>query len=228
MPCVADRAVAQLGDFCAGANRDGKHYFDINWERDVALPPVADLRSVVDGDPSPDGRGTLRIARGIEVGHIFQLGQKYSAAMGASVLDEQGRSQLMSMGCYGIGISRIVAAAIEQHHDERGIAWPTPLAPFQVALVPINLHKSQRLREAAEALYARLREHAIDVLFDDRQARPGVMFADMELIGIPHRVVLGERGLDAGTVEYRARRDSAARDLPLDGIVDFLRAQLDG
>jgi prolyl-tRNA synthetase len=224
LPCIVDRAVAAMSDFGAGANVDDRHHFGINWERDLPLPEVADLRNVLPGDPSPDGRGTLAIARGIEVGHIFQLGDKYSRAMGATVLDEAGREQLMSMGCYGIGISRIVAAAIEQNHDDRGIVWPAPLAPFQVALLPMNLAKSQRLREAAEQLYDRLVAAGIEVLFDDRPVRPGVMFADAELIGLPHRVVLGERGLDRGVVEYRGRSDPAARDLPLDQIVAFLQA----
>ena len=222
IPCVVDRAVAALADFGAGANVDGKHHFGINWERDVALPEVADLRNVVPGDPSPDGQGTLAIARGIEVGHIFQLGDKYSAAMGATVLDEQGRERVMSMGCYGIGVSRIVAAAIEQNHDERGIVWPTPLAPFRVALLPMNLAKSQRVRDAAEALHAELTAAGIDVLLDDRPVRPGVMFADAELVGLPHRVVIGERGLDRGVIEYRGRRDAESRDVPLDQVVALL------
>ena len=224
LPCIVDRAVAAMSDFGAGANVDDRHHFGINWERDLPLPEVADLRNVLPGDPSPDGRGTLAIARGIEVGHIFQLGDKYSRAMGATVLDEAGREQPMSMGCYGIGISRIVAAAIEQNHDDRGIVWPAPLAPFQVALLPMNLAKSQRLREAAEQLYDRLVAAGIEVLFDDRPVRPGVMFADAELIGLPHRVVLGERGLDRGVVEYRGRSDPAARDLPLEQIIAFLQA----
>jgi len=224
LPCIVDRAVAAMSDFGAGANVDDRHHFGINWERDLPLPEVADLRNVLPGDPSPDGRGTLAIARGIEVGHIFQLGDKYSRSMGATVLDEAGREQPMSMGCYGIGISRIVAAAIEQNHDDRGIVWPAPLAPFQVALLPMNLAKSQRLREAAEQLYDRLVAAGIEVLFDDRPVRPGVMFADAELIGLPHRVVLGERGLDRGVVEYRGRSDPAARDLPLEQIIAFLQA----
>ena len=222
IPCIVDRAVAVMGDFGAGANVDDKHHFGINWERDVPLPEVADLRNVLPGDPSPDGQGTLSIARGIEVGHIFQLGDKYSRAMGATVLDEAGREQVMAMGCYGIGISRIAAAAIEQNHDERGIVWPAPLAPFQVALLPMNLAKSQRVREAANALHDTLVAAGIEVLFDDRGVRPGVMFADAELIGLPHRVVVGEKGLDRGVVEYRGRSDEAAVDVPLDGIGAFL------
>ncbi len=228
IPCVVDRAVAAMSDFGAGANVDGKHHFGINWERDVTLPEVADLRNVVPGDPSPDGRGTLDIARGIEVGHIFQLGDKYSRAMGATVLDEAGREVVMTMGCYGIGISRIVAAAIEQNHDARGIAWPAPLAPFQVALLPMNLAKSQRVREAAEKLHDAMLAAGIDVLFDDRGVRPGVMFADVELIGLPHRVVVGEKGLDRGVVEYRGRRDAEAREVPLDEIVAMLGTQAAG
>jgi len=223
LPMVVDRAAAAVADFSAGANVDGKHYFGINWERDVALPEVADLRNVIEGDPSPDGRGSLTIARGIEVGHIFQLGRKYSDAMKATVLDENGKAVTMTMGCYGIGVSRVVGAAIEQHNDAQGIAWPTAIAPFQLALIPMQMKKSERVREAADALYAALCEAGVDVLFDDRDARPGVMFADMELIGIPHRVVIGERGLDKGEVEYRARTDSDNRMLPLEGFVTFIR-----
>jgi len=181
----------------------------------------------VEGDPSPDGRGSLTIKRGIEVGHIFQLGGKYSQAMGATVLDETGRAVSMVMGCYGIGVSRVVAAAIEQNHDDKGIIWPTPIAPFQVALLPMNMHKSQRLREAADGLYAELQAAGIEVLFDDRPVRPGFMFADMELIGIPHRVVLGERGLDEGQVEYRGRRDSENRFIPWAEIVGFLKERIE-
>ncbi|MBK1674612.1 proline--tRNA ligase [Ectothiorhodospira shaposhnikovii] len=226
IPCIVDRSVAMMSDFAAGANQDGKHLFGINWERDVPLPTVADLRNVAAGDPSPDGQGTLEIRRGIEVGHIFQLGDKYSKAMNATVLDEQGRSLVVTMGCYGIGVSRVVAAAIEQNHDERGIIWPAALAPFQVALCPINAHKSQRLREAAEDLYQRLQAAGIEVLMDDRNARPGVMFADMELIGIPHRIVLGERGLDAGEVEYKGRRDAEATMVPVAALESFLLERL--
>ncbi|MCG6966187.1 MAG: proline--tRNA ligase [Chromatiaceae bacterium] len=226
LPMIVDRAAAVAGDFSAGANIDGKHYFGINWGRDVALPEVADIRNVVEGDPSPDGQGNLTIARGIEVGHIFQLGQKYSAAMNAGVLDENGRQVTMTMGCYGIGVSRVVGASIEQHNDEQGIAWPTAIAPFTLALVPMQMKKSERVREAAEKLYADLRDAGIDVLFDDRDARPGVMFADMELIGIPHRVVVGERGLDNGEVEYRARRDAENQMLPLADFVDLIRDRI--
>jgi len=224
--CIADHAVACLSDFGAGANTDDKHYFGINWGRDAELPAVADLRNVVAGDPSPDGQGQLVIRRGIEVGHIFQLGTKYSDALKTTCLNENGESITLTMGCYGIGVSRVVAAAIEQNHDDRGIIWPTAIAPFELALVPINMHKSQRLREAVEALYADLRRAGIDVLLDDRRERPGVMFADMELIGIPHRVVFSEKGLDAGTLEYRLRSESENRDIPLDGALDFIRKQL--
>ena len=222
LPIIVDRAAAMISDFSAGANIDGKHYFGINWGRDVELPQVADIRNVVEGDPSPDGKGTLTIARGIEVGHIFQLGEKYSEAMSANVLDENGKQVVMTMGCYGIGVSRVVGAAIEQHNDEQGILWPSAIAPFTLALIPMQMKKSDKVREAAEALYTELTAAGIDVLFDDRDARPGVMFADAELIGIPHRVVIGERGLNAGEVEYRARGDSENQMMPLAGFVDFI------
>jgi prolyl-tRNA synthetase len=222
IPCLIDRSVAVMADFGAGANQDHKHYFGINWERDLPLPGIVDIRNVVAGDPSPDGRGTLEILRGIEVGHIFQLGEKYSERLGASVLDEQGRSSVMTMGCYGIGVSRVVAAAIEQNHDERGIIWPGTIAPFEVALAPINLHKSQRLREAVEGLYQRLRDAGFDVLLDDRNVRPGVMFADLELVGIPHRVVVAERGLDAGELEYKGRTGADSQSVPIEELVTFL------
>ncbi|WP_455386089.1 proline--tRNA ligase, partial [Acidihalobacter prosperus] len=228
LPCIVDRSAARVADFAAGANVDHVHYFGINWERDLPLPAVADIRNVREGDSSPDGAGKLRIVRGIEVGHIFKLGRNYSEKLQATVLDEQGQPATMTMGCYGIGVSRVVAAAIEQNHDERGIVWPAPIAPFQVALAPINLHKSQRLREAAEALYAELVAAGFEVLFDDREVRPGVMFADLELIGIPHRIVLGERGLDAGQAEYKGRLDDKAQDVSLDGLVDFLRERCAG
>ncbi|MFN2349445.1 MAG: proline--tRNA ligase [Thioalkalivibrio sp.] len=226
IPCIADRAVAQMSDFAAGANIDGKHHFGINWERDLPLPEVADIRNVVAGDPSPDGHGSLQIRRGIEVGHIFQLGRKYSEAMGATVLDEQGRSLTVTMGCYGIGVSRVVAAAIEQNNDGQGIIWPEALAPFTVALCPINAQKSQRLREAADAMYEQLTAAGLDVFYDDRGLRPGAMFADMELIGIPHRLVLGERGLDAGEIEYKGRRDAEATLVPLEQVQAFLHERM--
>ncbi|HHH37987.1 MAG TPA: proline--tRNA ligase, partial [Sedimenticola sp.] len=227
IPCIVDRSVAQMADFSVGANIDGRHWFGVNWERDLPLPEVADLRSVVEGDPSPDGRGVLTIARGIEVGHIFQLGKKYSEAMNATVLDESGRALVMTMGCYGIGVSRVVAAAIEQYHDDRGIVWPAAIAPFQVALLPMKMAKSHRVREAVEKLYGELTDAGIEVLLDDRDVRPGFMFADMELIGIPHRIVVGERSLDQGEVEYRARTESENRMIPLGEIVPLLRERLD-
>ncbi|RNE93758.1 proline--tRNA ligase [Marichromatium sp. AB32] len=226
IPCVVDRAVAVAADFAAGANSDGKHWFGLNWERDLALPEVADLRNVVEGDPSPDGQGTLTIARGIEVGHIFQLGRKYSETMKATVLGEDGRATAMTMGCYGIGVSRVVAAAIEQHHDDKGICWPAPIAPFEVALVPMRMGKSYRVRETVEQLYDALREAGVDVLLDDRDARPGFMFADMELIGVPHRIVVGDKGLDQGMVEYKGRCDAEMQLVAVDAIVDFIRERL--
>jgi prolyl-tRNA synthetase len=226
IPCVVDRTVTACADFSAGANQDGKHWFGLNWGRDIPLPEVADLRSVVEGDPSPDGQGTLTIARGIEVGHIFQLGRKYSEAMHAVVLDESGKAVTMTMGCYGIGVSRVVAAAIEQHHDDRGICWPAAIAPFEVALLPIKLGKSYRVREAVEDIYDQLRAVGIEVLLDDRDARPGFMFADMELIGIPHRVVVGDKHLDDGKVEYKGRRDADMQLISIDEIVPFLERTL--
>jgi prolyl-tRNA synthetase len=228
IPVIVDRSAAVVADFVCGANVDGKHLTGVNWGRDLPEPAVADIRNVVPGDPSPDGNGTLAIARGIEVGHIFQLGEKYSRAMNATVLDESGQAVVMPMGCYGIGVSRVVAAAIEQNNDERGIIWPQAIAPYQVALLPMNMHKSQRLREAAETLYRELTANGFEVLFDDRRERPGVMFADMELIGIPHRLVLGERGLDNGEIEYKGRRDSESQNIPLDGVMDFLLERLAG
>lgn len=228
VPMLVDRSAANLVNFVSGANQDGKHYTNSNWGRDADLPVVVDIRTVQLGDPSPDGQGTLTIARGIEVGHIFQLGTKYSAAMQAQVLDENGRNRTMTMGCYGIGVSRVVAAAIEQNHDDKGIIWPDPIAPFAVCLVPVNMHASETLRAAAQQLYADLKAACIDVLFDDRKARAGVMFADMDLIGIPHRVVLSERGLSAGTVEYRGRRDAESQNIPLAEALAFLCAKLGG
>jgi prolyl-tRNA synthetase len=226
IPVIADRSAAHLADFVCGANRDGKHLTGANWGRDLPEPRIADLRNVVEGDPSPDGKGTLAIKRGIEVGHIFQLGTKYSRAMNATCLDESGGAVIMTMGCYGIGVSRVVAAAIEQNYDDNGIIWPDAIAPFHVVLVPMNMHKSQRLRAAAEELYERLKEAGFDVLFDDRKERAGVMFADMDLIGIPHRLVLGERGLDKGEIEYKQRRDSEVRHIAIADVVDFLRSAL--
>ena len=227
IPIVADRSTAQLSDFVCGANQDGKHFTGVNWNRELPLPTrLEDIRSVKSGDLSPDGKGTLSIARGIEVGHIFQLGTKYSEAMNARVLDEKGKNQTLIMGCYGIGVSRVVAAAIEQNHDSRGIIWPEAIAPFQVALLPMNMHKSQRLREKANELYQKLLDVGIDVLFDDRKVRPGIMFADMELIGIPHRIVLSDSGLDNNTVEYRSRRSADNEILSMDEIVAFLKDAL--
>jgi prolyl-tRNA synthetase len=221
-----DRSVALMSDFATGANRDGKHYFGVNWGRDVEMPPQVDLRNVVEGDASPDGKGTILLARGIEVGHIFQLGTKYSESMNAVVLGEDGKSHAMPMGCYGIGVSRIVAAAIEQNHDENGICWPEPIAPFQVAILPMNASKSYRVREAAEKLYEGLLAAGVEVLLDDRNVRPGVMFNDMELIGIPHRVVIGERGLDQGVLEYRKRTDTENGEIPLEGAVAAILKKL--
>ncbi|HVC11711.1 MAG TPA: proline--tRNA ligase [Burkholderiales bacterium] len=224
----ADRTAARMSDFVCGANRAGYHLRGVNWGRDLRADPdsVHDLRNVLEGDPSPDGRGALRIVRGIEVGHIFQLRTKYSEAMKATYLDEQGEARPIEMGCYGIGVTRIVAAAIEQNHDERGIAFPRPMAPFEACLVPIGYHKSAALREAANRLYAELQAADIEVLMDDREERPGVLFADMDLIGVPHRLVLSERGLAAGTVEYKARRDAQAHNAPLAGAAQFLKERL--
>ena len=226
LPIVVDRCVAVMSDFGAGANIDDKHYFGINWERDLPLPHIADLRNVVEGDISPDGQGTLQIKRGIEVGHIFQLGTKYSEAMKATVQGEDGRNQVMTMGCYGIGVSRVVAAAIEQNYDDRGIIWPDAIAPFQVAILPMNMHKSFRVKELAEELYATLRSHGIDVILDDRKERPGVMFADMELIGVPHNIVIGDRNLDSEEVEYKHRRAGEKQMIKTSEIIDFLLSQI--
>ena len=225
---VVDHAAAAVSDFVCGANADGQHLVGVNWGRDLPEPATADLRNVVPGDPSPDGRGTLSIARGIEVGHIFQLGTKYSEAMKAEALDEEGRPVTLIMGCYGIGVSRVVAAAIEQNHDDNGIVWPEAIAPYAVALLPMNMQKSMRVAEAAERLYAELQAAGFEVLFDDRPVRAGVMFADMDLIGVPHRLVVGERGLDAGTVEYKGRRDQDSTQVPLAGVAAFLRERLAG
>ena len=219
----ADRAAAALADFVCGANRRDLHLTGVNWGRDLAEPEVADLRNVVPGDLSPTGRGHLSIVRGIEVGHIFQLGAKYSEAMNATVLDDGGRAVTMLMGCYGIGVTRVVAAAIEQNHDERGIIWPDPIAPFDVSLIPINLQKSPRVREISERLYDELRSAGFEVLYDDRDARPGVKFADDELLGIPSRVVVGDKGLDRGVLEYRERRATESTDVPLERVLPLLR-----
>ncbi len=226
IPVIADHAALVVADFICGANQDDKHLTGVNWERDLPLPRAADLRNVREGDPSPDGKGHLTIVRGIEVGHIFQLGDKYAKAMQAEVLDENGKSRIMTMGCYGIGVSRVVGAAIEQHHDDRGIIWPAAIAPFEVAICPMKMDKSPRVREAAESLYATLKAAGIDVLLDDRPVRPGFMFADMELIGIPHRIVIGERSLDAGEFEYKGRGDEAASMIDQELAVEFLLAKL--
>lgn len=223
MPIIIDRDVAVMSDFSAGANIDHKHYFNINWERDVALPRIEDIRNVVEGDISPDGKGTLQIKRGIEVGHIFQLGTKYSEAMKATVQGEDGQNHVMIMGCYGIGVSRIVAAAIEQCHDDRGIIWPEAIAPFSVVIIPMNMHKSEKVQATAEKLYADLQSAGIEVLFDDRKERPGVMFADAELIGIPHTIVIGERNLDNGEVEYKHRAGGDKELIKVDNIVEFIK-----
>ena len=223
IPTIVDRAAAVLADFTCGANRDGHHLTGVNWGRDCAPGRVEDIRNVVSGDPSPDGQGTLEIRRGIEVGHIFQLGTKYSEAMGAKVLGEEGREETMIMGCYGIGVSRIVAAAIEQNNDANGIIWPDAIAPFQIAIVPVNAHKSEGVRKASEDLYSELRRGGYDVLLMDiDKARLGAMLADVELMGIPHRLVVGDRGVEAGTVEYKGRRDGETIDVPLTQIHDFL------
>jgi prolyl-tRNA synthetase len=224
---IVDRTVAAMSDFGVGANEDGVHFTGVNWGRDLPEPTnVADLRNVLEGDPSPTGNGKLKIVRGIEVGHIFQLGRIYSEAMKATVLDESGKSVTPYMGCYGIGVTRIVAAAIEQNHDERGIIWPEPLAPYHVVLVPIGAQKSERVREVADKLYAELNAAGIEVLYDDRDARPGVKFADAELIGIPHRLVVGERGIEAGKLEYRGRRDAESTEFPLNDALAFIRSRM--
>jgi len=222
VPVIVDRSAAHMVDFVCGANKEGHHLTGVNWERDVALSRVEDLRDVVEGDPSPDGKGTLEIRRGIEVGHIFKLGNKYSKAMNATVLDENGKSAILEMGCYGIGVSRIVASSIEQNHDDKGIIWPDAIAPFEVAIVTLNGHKSPSVMAAGEKLYEQLRQAGFDVLLDDRNERPGVKFADMELIGIPHRFVVSERGLTAETLEYKGRRDEDKQDIPLAEALPFL------
>ncbi|MDX1444473.1 MAG: proline--tRNA ligase, partial [Gammaproteobacteria bacterium] len=224
---IVDHSAAVLADFVTGANEDDFHLKNVNWDRDVKFTATADLRNVVEGDPSPDGKGRLSIARGIEVGHIFQLGRKYSEAMNARVLDEGGKEQVLTMGCYGIGVTRVVAAAIEQNHDDAGIIWPDAIAPFEVAIVPMNMQKSDTVRAAAEKLYADLQAAGIDVLLDDRKARPGVMFADMELTGIPHRIVIGDRGLAQEQVEYKHRTDEKPTDIALADVVGEIKAKLD-
>jgi prolyl-tRNA synthetase len=224
---IADRTVAAMADFVCGANAAGYHYTGVNFGRDLPAPAlVADLRRVVAGDPSPDGRGSLEIVRGIEVGHIFQLRTKYSTEMKATFLDEQGKQRPFEMGCYGIGVTRIVGAAIEQGNDERGIVWPDPIAPFRLAIVPLGYRRSDAVREAADALYRTLVDAGVDVLLDDRDERPGVLLADSELVGIPHRVVIGDRGLKDGKLEYQGRRDASPTAVPLAEAADFLTAKL--
>jgi len=226
LPFIVDRTVAVMSDFGAGANIDDKHYFGINWGRDAELGQVEDLRNVVEGDPSPCGQGTLQLKRGIEVGHIFQLGNNYSTSMNAAVLGPDGKNTIMEMGCYGIGCTRVVAAAIEQNHDDSGIIWPAAIAPFQVAIVPMNMAKSEEVKEAAEKLYAELTAAGIEVLFDDRKERPGVMFKDMELIGVPHTIVIGNRSLENGEVEYKNRRDGSKVGVPVAEAVELIKQKL--
>ncbi|WP_430010269.1 proline--tRNA ligase, partial [Methylophaga lonarensis] len=226
IPVIVDFAAAHVADFVCGANEDEKHLIGVNWGRDLPEPETADLRNVQAGDPSPDGNGTLEIARGIEVGHIFQLGEKYSNKLNAVVLTETGQSQVMTMGCYGIGVSRVVAAAIEQNHDERGIVWPQSIAPFEVVLIPVNAHKSQRVRDKAEQVYQQLMEAGVDVLIDDRGLRPGVAFADWDLIGVPHRLILGERGLDNGVIEYKHRASGDGAEFSFDSLLDEIKQRL--
>lgn len=225
IPCIVDRTVAMMSDFGAGANIEGKHYFGVNWERDVALPEVADLRNVVEGDPSPCGKGNIVIKRGIEVGHIFQLGQQYAKALNANVLDENGKAVTMDMGCYGIGVSRVVAAAIEQNYDDRGIIWPEAIAPFSIALVALKYEKSEAVRSQADTLYETLTAAGYDVILDDRpKVSPGAKMADMELMGIPHRIVISDRGLEAGTVEYKYRRAADKQEIQLAELDAFMRS----
>jgi prolyl-tRNA synthetase len=227
MPLIVDRAVAAMADFVCGANEADFHLRGVNFGRDCREPDrVADIRNVVAGDPSPDGKGALEILRGIEVGHVFALGSVYSQAMGATYLDAQGQSQVMEMGCYGIGVTRVVAAAIEQNHDAKGIAWPAPMAPFAVAIAPVGYDRNEAVKATADRLYADLAAAGVEVLLDDRGERPGVMFADLELIGIPHRVTVGDRSLKDGKVEYQGRKDAAATPVALEGIMGFLKERL--
>tara|TARA_B110000902_G_scaffold174620_1_gene198268 strand:- start:21 stop:1736 length:1716 start_codon:yes stop_codon:yes gene_type:complete len=222
IPVIVDASAAHLADFVCGANETDFHYTGVNWTKDTAEFEVADIRNVIAGDASPDGKGTLEVKRGIEVGHIFQLGNKYSKAMNCGVLDENGKHKILSMGCYGIGVSRIVAAAIEQNHDKYGIIWPDAIAPFRVAIVPMNMHKSQRIKDTAESLYTQLTEAGVEVLFDDRKERPGVMFNDMELVGIPHTIVIGERNLDENKVEVKNRRSGEKQLIEVDQLAEFV------
>ena len=222
IPIITDRDAIALQNFVCGANKDDTHLINVNWGRDLKEPQIADLRKVVEGDSSPDGNGKLHFARGIEVGHIFQLGDKYSTAMKATVLNDKGKATVLTMGCYGIGVSRTVAAAIEQNHDERGIIWPESIAPFQIVIIPISMHQSYRVKEAAEKLYAKLQKQGLEVLFDDRKERAGVIFADMDLIGIPHRIVISESGLDAGTMEYKSRKAAESEHIAIEHVVEKL------
>jgi len=225
IPMYVDHSAAVLSNFVCGANENDKHLTGVNWGRDLPVVDSVDIRNVVEGDPSPDGKGHLQIKRGIEVGHIFQLGSKYSELMKANVLNDKGKSTIMTMGCYGIGVSRVVAAAIEQNHDEKGIIWPDAIAPFTVVILAMNIKKSNRVREASEDLYAKLKNSGIDVLLDDRGERPGIMFADMELIGIPHRIVVGDKSLDKGVYEYKSRRNTDSEDVEVDQVIEFLNSK---
>ena len=224
IPAIVDRSAAVCSDFVCGSNKNDVHFTGVNWHRDVPLENIADIRNIQNGDPSPDGQGSIHIKRGVEVGHIFQLGKKYSQAMGATVLAETGKAEVMTMGCYGIGISRVVAAAIEQSHDDNGIVWSPALAPFKVAIIPMNMHKSERVKNAANTLYQQLNDAGIEVLFDDRKERPGVMFANIELIGIPYRIVIGERSLDKGVFEFKGRTDDQAQEINIDDIVQHIHS----
>jgi prolyl-tRNA synthetase len=226
IPVLVDHSAAVLTDFVTGANENDRHLTGVNWGRDLSEPESVDIRNVVEGDPSPDGKGSLQIKRGIEVGHIFQLGKKYSEAMKATVLDDSGKAITMTMGCYGIGVSRVVASAIEQNHDDKGIIWPDAIAPFQVVILAMNIKKSPRVRAAAEDLYARFIEAGIDVLLDDRGERPGIMFADMELIGIPHRLVVGDKSLDKQVVEYKSRKSDQSEEVPVENVLEFLKSKI--
>jgi len=226
IPIFVDHSAAVLVNFVTGANQNGKHLTGVNWGRDLPIAESVDIRNVVEGDPSPDGKGVLQIKRGIEVGHIFQLGKNYSTAMKATVLDADGKATIMTMGCYGIGVSRVVASAIEQNHDDKGIIWPDAVAPFQVVILAMNIKKSGRVRKAADELYANLLGAGVDVLLDDRGERPGIMFADMELIGIPHRIVVGDKSLDNNVYEYKSRRAGESEEIPLDEILPFITSKI--
>jgi prolyl-tRNA synthetase len=225
IPVIADESALRLSDFVCGANTDGQHLTGVNWGRDLPEPQLADIRNIVDGDPCPRCEASVTIRRGIEVGHVFKLGTKYSESMNASCLDQNGASVIMPMGCYGIGVSRVVAAAIEQLHDDKGIIWPAAIAPFDLAIVPIGMHKSAQVSDACERLYRELTDAGISVLLDDRNERPGVMFADMELIGIPHRIVIGDRGLDKGVIEYKSRVAEESAEIPREEITGYLVAR---